>query len=104
MGRVFLQRQVVDSGDWRPHFDANNPDRGAAGITDVAVLRDTEDPNSVCFDHDGVAALVTPMVQDLSWRGRCRLPSSSELHESGWSEGKRDLVAVSGVPEQWNYS
>jgi hypothetical protein len=64
MARVVIHHPVGDHEAWRRHFDADKTSRAAAGITDVAVLRDADDPDSVRVVHEGDAALVEPMLQD----------------------------------------
>ena len=44
--------------------EADRPGRQAAGVTDVAVLRDADDPNSVWLIHEGDPALVGPIMSD----------------------------------------
>lgn len=64
MARVFLNHPVADYDKWRPYFDRDAPRRAAAGLTDVAVLRDADDPNSVWIVGDGDAEKVEEMLQD----------------------------------------
>jgi hypothetical protein len=64
MARVFIHHPVADYDKWRPVFDADKPRRAAAGLMDVAVLRDADDPNSVWIVGDGDAGAVEKMLQD----------------------------------------
>ena len=64
MAHIIIQHQVADFDTWRPVYEADRPGRQAAGVTDVAVLRDADDPNSVWLVHEGDPALVGPMMSD----------------------------------------
>jgi hypothetical protein len=64
MARVFIHHPVADYDKWRPVFDADKPRRAAAGLMDVAVLRDADDPNSVWIVGDGDGGAVEKMLQD----------------------------------------
>jgi len=64
MAHVFMQHQVADYDAWRPVFDADKGGREAAGVTDVAVLRDVADPNSVWMVFEADPALIEPMMSD----------------------------------------
>ncbi len=64
MAHIIIQHQVADFDAWRPTYEADRPGRQAAGVTDVAVLRDADDPNSVWLVHEGDPALVGPMMAD----------------------------------------
>jgi hypothetical protein len=63
MARVFINHPVADYDKWRPVFDADKARRAASGVTDIAVLRDADDPNSIWIvgesDADKVEALLT---------------------------------------------
>ena len=50
--------------DWRPIFDADRPRLAVAGVTVVAVLRDTDNPNSVWICLDGERAVGEKFLQD----------------------------------------
>ena len=64
MAHIIIQHQVADFDAWRPIYEADRPGRQAAGVTDVAVLRDADDPNSVWLIHEGDPALVGTMMSD----------------------------------------
>lgn len=64
MARIIIQHQVADFDAWRPTYDADEPGRKASGVTDVAVLRDADDPNSVWLVFEADPALVEPMMAD----------------------------------------
>jgi hypothetical protein len=64
MAKLFLNHPVGDYDKWRPHFDADVPRREAAGLTNVAVLRDVDDPNSIWLVADGDPDKFTEMMQD----------------------------------------
>lgn len=83
MARVFIQHPVADYEAWRPHFDADKPRRAAAGVTDVAVLRDVDNPNSVWIVQEADAALAESMLKD------------PELAK------KLEAAGVIGTPEVW---
>jgi hypothetical protein len=63
MARMFINHPVSDYGKWRPVFDADKPRRAAAGLTDVAVLRDADNPNSVWIVADGEREAAEEMLQ-----------------------------------------
>lgn len=64
MARIFITHPVADFEKWRPYFDADKPRRTAAGLTDVAVLRDVDDPGSVWIVFEGEAAVAEAMLKD----------------------------------------
>ena len=64
MAHIFLQHDVADYDAWRPVFDADKPGREAAGATDVAVLRDADNPNSVWVVVEADPSIVEPMMSD----------------------------------------
>jgi hypothetical protein len=64
MARVFIHHPVADYDKWRPVYDADASRRAAAGITDVAVLRDADDPNLVWIVGEADAANVEALLSD----------------------------------------
>ncbi len=64
MAHIFMQHQVADYDAWRPIFDGDASNRAAAGVTDIAVLRDAADPNSIWTVYDADPAIVEPMLAD----------------------------------------
>ncbi len=64
MAHIFMQHQVADYDAWRPIFDSDASNRAAAGVTDIAVLRDVADPNSIWTVYDADPALIEPMMSD----------------------------------------
>ena len=64
MEHIFMQHQVADYDVWRPIFDADSSNRATAGVTDIAVLRDVADPNSIWTVYDADPALIEPMMSD----------------------------------------
>ncbi len=63
MARVFIRHSVSDYDEWRSAFDADKPSRAIAGLTDIAVLRDTADPTSVWIVAEGERATVEDMIE-----------------------------------------
>ena len=55
---------MADFDTWRPVFDGDRPRREAAGLTDVRVLRDADDPSSVWLVADGDPAKMEEMLAD----------------------------------------
>ena len=47
MGFVFFRTKVADYDKWKPVFDQDAADRGAAGSTGGQLFRDDSDPNTV---------------------------------------------------------
>jgi hypothetical protein len=64
MARVFIHHPVADYDTWRPVYDADAPRRAAAGLTDVAVLRDADDPNLIWIVGDADPAVVEAFLAD----------------------------------------
>ena len=64
MAKVILNHPVSDYDTWRPIFDADAPRREAAGMSNVVVLRDADDPNSIWLVGDGDPGKVNEMMQD----------------------------------------
>jgi hypothetical protein len=57
MATLMVQHQVRDYATWRTAFDAHEPSRVGAGITNGRVYCKAEDPNNLVllFDLDDVA-------------------------------------------------
>jgi hypothetical protein len=64
MARVFINHPVSNYDKWRPAFDADQARRAGAGLTDIAVLRDADEPNSVWIVLDGDRAAAEDMLQN----------------------------------------
>jgi hypothetical protein len=64
MAKMFMQHPVADYDAWRPVFDRDAPRRESAGLTDVRVLRDADDPQSVWLVADGDPARMQEMLGD----------------------------------------
>ena len=47
MARMIIRHTVRDYAVWRPGFDAHDPIRRAAGLTQGEVFRKAEDPNDL---------------------------------------------------------
>lgn len=62
MARVFINHPVADFDTWRPVFGADKPRRAAAGLEDIAVLRDADNPNSIWIVGEGERAGVEQML------------------------------------------
>lgn len=52
MALAIVQHKVRDYATWRPHFDAHEPSRTAAGLTNPRVYRGANDPNNVVLLFD----------------------------------------------------
>jgi hypothetical protein len=64
MAKLFLHHPVADFDKWRPVYDGDLARRDAAGLTNVHVLRDADDPTSVWLVADGDASAVEEMLRD----------------------------------------
>jgi len=64
MAKMFLHHPVADFDKWRPVFDGDAARRDSAGLTNVRVLRDADDPNSVWLVSDGDPAKLEEMLSD----------------------------------------
>ncbi len=64
MAKLFLHHPVADFEKWRPVNDGDSPRRDAAGLTNVRVLRDADDPSSVWLVADGDAFAMEEMLRD----------------------------------------
>ena len=47
MAFMFTRAKVRDFDTWKPAYDAHEPARSAAGLTEKYLLRNAEDPNEV---------------------------------------------------------
>ncbi len=47
MSQIFLTHKVKDFNAWKPFYDADKPRRQAAGLTELNVYREADDPNTV---------------------------------------------------------
>jgi hypothetical protein len=52
MGAMIVRHSVQDYGPWRATFDAHEPARMAAGLTNGRVYRSAEDPNDLVLLFD----------------------------------------------------
>lgn len=52
MATLMVQHKVRDYAVWRPGFDAHEPSRVGAGITNGRVYRKAEDPNDLVLLFD----------------------------------------------------
>jgi hypothetical protein len=52
MGAMIVRHSVRDYGPWRAAFDAHEPARTAAGLTNGRVYRSAEDPNELVLLFD----------------------------------------------------
>jgi hypothetical protein len=64
MARVFINHPVSDYNQWRSAFDADKPRREGAGLVDIAVLRDADDPNSIWIVGEGERKATEEMLQN----------------------------------------
>ncbi len=83
---MFLHHPVADFDAWRPVFDGDAARRDAAGLTDVRVLRDADDPNSVWLVADGDVAAMEEMLRD---------PALAETMRDAGVTGAPELFASS---------
>lgn len=63
MATIFLRHPVADYAAWRPHYDADGDRRDSAGVTEVGVFRNADDPNDVLMvwtaeDTSAIKAIV----------------------------------------------
>jgi hypothetical protein len=71
MGAMIVHHSVRDYGPWRAAFDAHEPVRTAAGLTNGRVYRSADDPNDLL------------LLFDTADRGRAEeFAASSELKEA----------------------
>lgn len=64
MAHIFIQHRVADYDRWRQHFDADDATRVAAGVVNIAVLRDVSDPDSVWVVNEADHTIAGPMFED----------------------------------------
>lgn len=64
MAKLFLHHPVADFDKWRPVYDGDSPRRDAAGLTNVRVLRDADDPTSVWLVADGDPSAMRELLRD----------------------------------------
>ncbi len=64
MSKLFMHHPVADFDAWRPVYDGDAARRDAAGLTNVRVLRDVDDPTSVWLVADGSASDMEEMLRD----------------------------------------
>src|SRR5690242_17955286 len=62
MALMVIQHKVRDYAEWRPAYDAHEPSRVAAGITNGRVYRKAEDPNDLVILLD-----VADVAKARSW-------------------------------------
>ena len=64
MAKIFMNHPVADYDTWRPVFDADTDRRAAAGMSNVVVLRDVDDPTSIWLVADGDPVKIDEMMRD----------------------------------------
>jgi hypothetical protein len=64
VARIFINHPVSDYDKWRPAFDADKARRAAAGLVDIAVLRDADNPNSIWVVGEGEQEAAEQMFQN----------------------------------------
>jgi hypothetical protein len=69
MAPIVVNDPVLDDDKWRPAFDADKPRRAAAGLVDVAVLRDVDNPNSIWIVGEGERETAVRNLES-SWKRR----------------------------------
>ena len=47
MSSIIVRHRVADFDKWKAAYDEHGPTRREYGLTDVSLLRDTDDPNAV---------------------------------------------------------
>ena len=52
MSTVFVRHPVADYKAWRPHFDGDTARRTAAGLKDLGVYQNANDPHDVLIMFD----------------------------------------------------
>lgn len=53
MSTIFIRHPVADYDEWRPYFDEDIDRRRAAGLTEVGVFQNANDPNDVLVVFSG---------------------------------------------------
>mgnify|MGYP001818569720 CR=1 FL=1 len=64
MAKIFMNHPIADYDTWRPVFDADTDRRAAAGMSNVVVLRDADDPTSIWLVADGDPVKIDEMMRD----------------------------------------
>ena len=70
MTHIFMRHRVANFDVWRQVFDADAPRRAQAGVHDVGVFRDSQDPENVLVvqrvdaEKSAVKAMVDGMMAD----------------------------------------
>jgi hypothetical protein len=47
MAHMLIRHKVQDFGKWKPAYDAHQPARAAAGLKDLRLWRNADDPNDI---------------------------------------------------------
>ena len=84
MATVFLKHEVADYEAWRSAYDADQPRRDAAGLSEIGVYRDASDGNTVL----------------LAWR-TSDLEAFTAMVESEELKAKMEEAGVTGPPDIW---
>jgi hypothetical protein len=64
MSTVFIRHPVQSYEKWRPYFDEDRERRARAGLGEVGVFRNADDPNDVLIVFSGDRTGVTEMLAD----------------------------------------
>lgn len=73
MASLLVQHKVRDYAAWRPAFDAHEPARAGAGITNGRVYRKAEDPNDLVLLFD-----VADVAKARTWAAGSDLKNAME--------------------------
>jgi hypothetical protein len=93
MARIFINHPVSDYDKWRPAFDADKPGRAAAGLVDVAVRSDSDNPNSIWIVGEGERDSAERMLQNPELGKLMGRQASQPLQSFGWRRGNRQTGA-----------
>ena len=64
MATIILSHEVADYAAWKPHYDADSARREGAGLKELSVGHQSDNPKKVFMVWEGDAEVVDKMLQD----------------------------------------
>lgn len=64
MSTIILSHEVKDFASWKPHYDADSARRKNAGIKELAVGTQSDNPNKVIMIWEGDPQVLDQMLKD----------------------------------------
>ena len=89
MAHIIIRHKVADFGKWKPEYDNHSATRQAAGLKDILLWRNEDDPNEVIalFESSDLTKA----------RNFANSPDLKEKMEAAGVQGKPDILFLTEV-------